>query len=719
MVRDPLSWICRQMPGGRFALAVTTVLSVMLAGQASAALPDDRQYELVSPSDKNGGDVLLANSRSRASDDGGAFTFASLVGFADVKGTAVSTEYMARRTNTGWLTHGITPRQDALNGFLVFQGPGDAVFEGEFSADLSTGLVRANAFPQEEPNVATVQNLFLRRDLLTPGLGSYELVTPSVVPIPAPWTGVIFPPPPEIVPIGYKPSLAGTSDDFTHVLFESILNLTQRTVDANLPRGPADFKVYEWVNGTVRDVGVLPENEGGSVVRAIAGPGASPPIPFYASDAISNDGRRVLFVTSETQQLYMRIDGANTLRISASESSTPSPTPAPARFRTSTPDGMRVFFTSEEALTDGATGGNSLWRWDGSAPEGARLTQLSVDGVPGDRHSPPVVGVLGVSDDGEWAYFIAEGQLIPDMPAAGITDPIIYQWHSGRLRYVGRLRRGLQIETRAAGEAEWFGDVKTSRVTSDGNHVLWVTREGDQLTPHDHSRCGDFPCEEIYAFDAEANGGDGRVVCVSCDPGGGPSTGENRFVTHVATGGAVRSSHLTRAMTEDGRFVFFQSSERLSDDDKNDRYDVYEYDLRDDRIALISSGRADARDSYFMDASASGEDVFFATRERLVGWDVDGSYDIYDARVNGGFPEPARPVPPCIGDTCQGSSRAVPAVTIPSSRSFRGDGNVKTRARKAARRCRRGKVRRRVDGRVRCVTRRAAGHSGRRSARGR
>ena len=697
---------------GLLAVLAAAALAVP-PSTSSAQPPNGRGYELVSPADKNGGDVLLENSRSRASVAGNAFQFASLVGFGDVRGTAISTEYIARRTTGGWITHGITPRQDPLSGFLVFAGPGDAVFEGEFSSDLSAGVVRANAFPQGATNVSTVQNLFARRDLLSPGFGNFQLATDSVVPIPAPWTGFTFPPPPEIVPPEYKPFFADASADFSHVIFESILNLTQDVIDADMPRSRNDHKLYEWVNGTVRYVGVLPDDEGGGLVRAVAGRGASGFVPFYTNDTISDDGSRIIFTAPETGQLYMRIEGADTVRVNASERRSPDPTPQPAEFRTATPDASQVFFTTEEQLTDVPSNGRNLWRYDVEAPAGARLTLLSTDEVPGDGHSPVVTGVLGVSADGQWVYFIGNGALVADMPSVDPNAPVIYQWHAGRLKYVGQLRQGLLLEERATGEAFWPSTTKTSRVTADGRHALFVTVEGNQLPPHDHGNCGTFPCQEIYVFDADASGGDGRLVCASCDPSGAAATGDNRFITHVATGGAIRSSHLVRPLSEDGRFAFFHTTQRLSPDDRNDRFDVYEYDLVNDRLGLISSGRADALDAYFMDASASGHDVFFATRERLVGWDVDGSYDIYDARIGGGFPEPARRSPLCAGDACQGGAAIGPAPRTWASRSFQGAGNVQARGERHGRRCRHAKVRKRVRGRVRCVRKRR--HAARRA----
>ena len=66
----------------------------------------------------------------------------------------------------------------------------------------------------------------------------------------------------------------------------------------------------------------------------------------------------------------------------------------------------------------------------------------------------------------------------------------------------------------------------------------------------------------------------------------------------------------------------------------------------------------------FLDASASGDDVFFATRERLAPTDTDELVDVYDARVDGGFPAPtaADAVP---GQRLPGTVRPAAVVLAP------------------------------------------------------
>ena len=66
---------------------------------------------------------------------------------------------------------------------------------------------------------------------------------------------------------------------------------------------------------------------------------------------------------------------------------------------------------------------------------------------------------------------------------------------------------------------------------------------------------------------------------------------------------------------------------------------VYEYEpkgvggcQKESCVGLISSG-ASGHESAFLDASESGDDVYFITAERLVATDLDTNYDVYDARA--------------------------------------------------------------------------------------
>jgi hypothetical protein len=118
-------------------------------------------------------------------------------------------------------------------------------------------------------------------------------------------------------------------------------------------------------------------------------------------------------------------------------------------------------------------------------------------------------------------------------------------------------------------------------------------------------------------------------------------------------------------------------------------------------LHLLSSGK-DANDSYFLEATASGDDAFIVTRERLSAWDIDENYDLYDARVGGGFPDPAPAPAPCSGDTCRNAPSGAPTDPTAGSASLIGPGNQSTH-RSKPRKCSKNQRKVRRNGKARCV----------------
>jgi hypothetical protein len=147
-------------------------------------------------------------------------------------------------------------------------------------------------------------------------------------------------------------------------------------------------------------------------------------------------------------------------------------------------------------------------------------------------------------------------------------------------------------------------------------------------------------------------------------------------------------------MSSDGRFVFFTTEQALVPQDTNGLADVYEYDADTGQLALLSSGTGEAG-SWFEDASADGSNVFFLTAQKLTGWDTDTLIDLYDARIDGGYPEPVPPPVPCDGDACQGVPSALPSFNTASG--FTGLGNQRaetTTVRKKAKKKAKAKAKR-------------------------
>jgi hypothetical protein len=724
------------------AVAVTGVVAVcgLAAPAAASPLPDGRGYELVSPPDKNGGDVMAYSSRTRveAGEAPGlpmAATFASLAAFGDAQGTGVATDYMSVRTaeagTRGWRTHALSPLQQPVN-FLaqVAAGVGDPLFVGDFSPELTHAAYRSWSPLTDAPNVKDAPNLYVREDLRSSGSGAYQLASDAFAPL-----GVSL----------AKPWFAGASQDFSHVIFESDASLTPEVppCSTDLSGGGCPEHLYESIDGTVYLAGILPDGSAAAV--SLAGQGASSAL--FTPHVISADGSKVFFTdptsgsSGRDGALYMRVDtgtpGAATVQLNASEKtngSGPGNTdvngPQPALFWDASVSGSRVFFVSAEALTNDAPedGAGKLYVYDTTKPAGdANLTLVSVDHQPSDGAGVGAggnAGVIGTSADGHYVYFIAVGQLVAGAPVLG-TGRGLYVWHdesgTAQTDYIGQITdSGTDFGFDLPGSYA-LGGAMNGRVTPDGLHLLFSANSGvgllsaDGGTDYDQqSGCTDTPnfdgfpgCNELYVYSVHAERDGHHLHCASCRPDGTPATTDAATMVSVGTGATQIVGHISHALSDDGRWVFFDTAEALVPQDTNGKQDAYEYDTTTQTVHLLSSGK-DAADSHFMDASADGRDAFIVTRQRLVGWDQDGNYDLYDVRVGGGFPDPVPAPVPCAGDTCQGASPAAPAGSTVGSLTFRGRGNVPAvRARRhRALRCRRGFVRKRVHRRLRCVKRR-------------
>jgi hypothetical protein len=159
-------------------------------------------------------------------------------------------------------------------------------------------------------------------------------------------------------------------------------------------------------------------------------------------------------------------------------------------------------------------------------------------------------------------------------------------------------------------------------------------------------------------------------------------------------------------MTDDGKRVFFEAGDALVPGDVNGTTDVYEWVAEGTGVCgteggclhLISSGRS-ASANYLYAVADEGRDVFFLTSDRLTAEDPSGTPSIYDARVGGGFPTPVDNGP-CQGDACQGSTGADPGLPAASSATLVGPldprPRLKPRCNKRERKVKRG-------GKVRCV----------------
>ncbi len=321
--------------------------------------------------------------------------------------------------------------------------------------------------------------------------------------------------------------------------------------------------------------------------------------------------------------------------------------PADAQLGEASADGSKVFFTSDEALTE-----------DADANSYGMLYEYDVDRDDLRLIDPgPVVAVGAVSADGSHAYYVsgtslkvyADGQarvvsqLTGVDPASGISE--IEYWRSGNV---------------------------DRRVSPDGRFFTFLSP--GRLTAYDN-----VGFREVYRYAADTD----KLICVSCRPDGSEPAAGAMFLTSFHQFASFLD--VSRNMTADGRTIVFDSKDKLLPQDVNAQSDVYQW--RDGKLSLISDGRANAG-SFFADMSADASSIFFATTSALVGSDTDGgSQDMYVARVDGGRLEPPVPSPECAGDACQGPASAQPSVVQSDSRQTRpGDQAAVVRARAELRR---------------------------------
>jgi hypothetical protein len=373
-------------------------------------------------------------------------------------------------------------------------------------------------------------------------------------------------------------------------------------------------------------------------------------------------------------------------------------------------------------------GGTMFWQAavDGSvaifSTGNGDLYEFNVDTETTKLIAHKAVGFMGASEDASRIYFASTEVLSGANPQgkAPIVGKVNLYFHEGESFHFVATLVGTN-DPYLRGSVNFEPITRAARVAPDGLHAAFMST--GSLTGYDNTDAKSGEADaEVFRYDATANGGEGKLTCASCNPSGSrpagrsvPSINGNHFGMAAQIPVWSRSLYPGRPLSDDGTRLFFESTDTLSPRDSNGAQDVYEWEavgsggceesdadyssLNEGCIFLISSGNSSGNAS-FLDASPSGSDVFFTTAASLIKADY-GLIDVYDARVNGGLPEPPAPTPQCEGEACQGTPEA-PNDPTPASESFQGAGNVHEEAlARQPKSCAKGKVRRKG----RCVSR--------------
>jgi DNA-binding beta-propeller fold protein YncE len=588
---------------------------------ASPALPDGRVYEMVTPVEKGNNDVEpqgLLNAPGVAGEDGTGMAFSTMNGLPDAEAGGLLVGNVAKRGAEGWSSSAVSP-PDINQTTLASSEP------TMFSRNLDAVLVSSKL--QLAPGAPKGGQKLYIRHLGSPG---YELVTPEEERNPIPLENA------------YGPEAAvGASNDFRHVFFKAMAAFT---ADSQVAFAA---KLYEWDEGTLRNAGVLPgETEPVTGEVRVAGPSLRP---------VSEDGSQVAFGAEKEGvfQVFLRIGGDRTIEVSAPETGVTDPAgPKYATFVGAAADGSSVFFTSPASLTADAETGESaggetdlapnLYRYDVATET---LTDLTVDGEGEEMGAN--VGNAIVAASGQAAYFVATG-VLADGATSGQEN--LYRWGGGEgITFISRVEPNDALV--------WNASAPEAVADPSGNAFAFTSTAGLA----GEAEASGVP--EVYHWSV----GEG-LECASC------GSGTISQGAHVATPKLTLGSGGGNPISAGGGKVFFSTKDALVAADTNGREDVYEWEGGEDH--LISTGAGEFN-STFIDASPSGKDVFFATRERLVAADTDENTDVYDAREGGGFaPAPAAGAP-CEAESCRPPLAAAPAAPLLGSQSYSGPGNKK------------------------------------------
>ncbi len=442
-----------------------------------------------------------------------------------------------------------------------------------------------------------------------------------------------------------SPGVLGTSADLSHVVF-------------SYAGGDGVGAMYEYV-GT-GNVGFA---------RTATVDNLGQPTPGEACfDRMSNDGRLIVFSSgcngTAVPALWARVGGSATVAVSGSECTRTSGDPggacnAPAEphFEGTAADGSRVFFTTTQQLVDRDTDQtNDLYECDIApgtpAPVGTANPCTSLTEISGNVTGANVEKVIKVSEDGSRVYFVAQGVLTANLGTNDATavagDNNLFVWQKDAAHPAGQTTFVAKLEA---------NDIFGAQSTADGRYLIFSTT--NRLLASDTDEAYD-----VYRYDADT----GALLRLSTDTNGsgGNELGGQAFPALYSS--PANRSHF--AMTDDARTVVFETSEALSPADTDGITDVYEW--HNGQVSLISNGGGSRPW-----ITSSGHDIFFSTGQPLTPGDSGTEGDVYDARVEGGFP--VSPPSLCSGEACQGSTPPQPQPPGTSaSAAFNGPGSPLT-----------------------------------------
>jgi hypothetical protein len=545
------------------------------------SLPDGRGWELVSPLDKNGGQIaapesLLGGGVLQAAAQGGAVTFSSAFSFGSAQAAATASQYVSRRGPAAWSTENITG--PALSGSYPHE-PDSGVPYQLFSPDLSTGLLSNGRRCRGESTQCPVANPPLpgsgapagyRNYYLRNGAGSFQALLDG---------GDVA----GQQAANFELAFAGATPDLSQIVISTCAALTADATEVPGSGGacdPAAQNLYRGSGSGLVLLNLLPSASTGTPGAALAA----------QSGAISIDGARVYW--QALGNLYLR-EGTQTKQVDEAQG-------GGGTFQTASTDGSVAYFTKA----------GHLYRYLAASSAATDLTPAG-----------EVQGVLGASADGSYLYYL--------------TSSGLQLWHAGTVTPIAG----------GADAGDYPPATGSSRVSADGTRLAFVSsaeivsydnRNLESGVPEPEVYLYSAPAQTLTCVSCNPLGE--RPLGPSTIPGAvANGTAVEAYKPRVLSGGG------SRIFFESADSLAALDGNKEPDVYQWEAQGTGGCTGAGGCVNLISSGRAEEGAS-FVDASADGADAFFLTDGSLVSSDP-GSIDIYDARIGGGFPSPDVPFP--------------------------------------------------------------------------
>ncbi len=687
------------------ALVPLVVLSIAALTAAPAlALPEGRVYEMVSPVYKGG---YGANEIDAVALDGESAVFDSLGAFAGAPSSPAINGYLARRGAGGWTTVPLMPPA-AVAPWAALKNPIDFTPTLDYSlAETKPGSSFGSVLNSSEAEI------LLHASALPDVAENFEVAGETLS---------------TDGHEGLKDVYAGASSDFSHIMLKSGNTermLPQASSMTNVvslydmtARGARALSLQLVA---LKDNGELIDRFCPSVLGGEVGQGSR-------FNAIADDGSEIFFTTNANEAagaacdgapgaidpqnpaiVFVRLAGQRTLQVSAPlprdcEAGAPcsSAPPMRAEFVGADETGSKVFFTTRQPLVSAdRDSGNDLYMAQIGCPGGGEgcataekevtsLTLVSDD--PTNGQVAEVQGTVLMANDGSRVYFVARGVLSSGAnaegraPVDGADNLYVYDSTEGSTTFVADPCSGPET----SGEARDASCPATLESQGENDSSLWqvtavpaqTAGDGRFLVFVSFARLADGDVDnrrDVYRYDAVT----GTIDRVSVGEAGydanGNSDGSGADAILPRAGATTldgedyvqaRARLKSRAVSKDGSRVLFVTTEPLSPSAINGLENVYEWHKEpgrsEGRVSLVSTGNSiePVNDAVI---SPSGRDVFFVTSQGLVPQDVDGTLDVYDERLGGGFPPVAAPAQPCSGDACQGPLTNPAPLLVPGS----------------------------------------------------